>query len=486
MKEIMIIGLGAGDINQLPYGVFKTLKHADHLFLRTKDHPVVEQLIEEDISFQSFDMIYEKHDQFEAVYEEIAETLIGKATTSNIVYAVPGHPMIAEKTVQLLLDHSLEDIKVTIGGGQSFLDSLFTAVKVDPIDGFQLLDGTSLQIDDIHINQHLIIAQVYDSFIASDVKLTLMEKYPDDYEVTIVRSAGSADEKLEKVPLYEIDRKTSLNNLTSLYVPPITSREMAYQEFSTLRKIIAELRGPNGCPWDKKQTHFSLKKYLIEEAYELLDAIDRDDIDNMIEELGDVLLQVMLHSQIGEDDGMFSIDDVIESISAKMVRRHPHVFANEEVQSTEEVLSNWEDIKAVEKGNEKSNSSLLDKLSGGFPATLRAYEYQKIAAKVGFDWTYAKDAWLKVKEEMQEFSAELENGNKQRQIDELGDLLFAMVNVARLLKIHPEEALQMANEKFYRRFSYVEAKVLESGRSFNDFTLEELDVFWNEAKRHGL
>ncbi|MBO1004716.1 nucleoside triphosphate pyrophosphohydrolase [Pseudogracilibacillus auburnensis] len=486
MNEIMIIGLGAGDIEQLPYGIYKTLKQADHLFLRTKEHPVVEQLIEEGISFQSFDVIYEKHDQFEAVYEEIAETLIDKATISNIVYAVPGHPMIAEKTVQLLLERNLEDIKVTIGGGQSFLDGLFTAVKVDPIDGFQLLDGTSLALADIHIHQHLIIAQVYDSFIASDVKLTLMEKYPDDYEVTIVTSAGGADEKLEKVPLYEIDRKTGLNNLTSLYVPPVTSQEMAYQEFSTLREIIAELRGPNGCPWDKEQTHSSLKKYLIEEAYELLDAIDRDDIDNMIEELGDVLLQVMLHSQIGEDDGMFSIEDVIESISAKMVRRHPHVFAKEQVESTEEVLSNWEDIKAAEKAPSTSDSALLDKVSGGFPAMLRANEYQKTAARVGFDWTYAKDAWEKVKEEMQEFADELENGNRQKQLDEFGDLLFAMINVARLLDIHPEEALQMANEKFYRRFSYVEAKVLESGRLFNDFTLDELDLFWNEAKRLGL
>src|SRR5690606_36051107 len=137
---------------------------------------------------------------------------------------VPGHPMIAEKTVQLLLEQNMADVKVTIGGGQSFLDSLFTAVKVDPIDGFQLLDGTSLRLDDIHMNQHLIIAQVYDAFIASDVKLTLMEKYPDDYEVIIVMSAGGANEKLEKVPLFEIDRKTDLNNLTSLYVPPVISR----------------------------------------------------------------------------------------------------------------------------------------------------------------------------------------------------------------------------------------------------------------------
>src|SRR5690606_31335792 len=147
----------------------------------------------------------------------------------------------------------------------------------------------------------------------------------------------SSDVCSSDLPLYELDRQVSLNNLTSLYVPPVSNREYAYKEFSTLRAIIAELRGPNGCPWDKKQTHESLKKYLIEEAYELLDAIDRDDIDNMIEELGDVLLQIMLHAQIGEDDGMFAIDDVIESISEKMVRRHPHVFGDVEAADADEV-----------------------------------------------------------------------------------------------------------------------------------------------------
>ncbi len=168
--------------------------------------------------------------------------------------------------------------------------------KIDPIEGFQLLDGTSLQRDEIQIRQHVIIGQVYDAFVASEVKLTLMEKYPDDYEVFLVTAAGSKEEKVRKLPLYELDHDMTLDNLTSLYVPPIVEQAQAYKEFSTLRHIITDLRGPNGCPWDKEQTHLSLKKYLIEEAYELLAAIDQDDIENMIEELGDVLLQIMLHA----------------------------------------------------------------------------------------------------------------------------------------------------------------------------------------------
>ncbi|HEY4554023.1 MAG TPA: nucleoside triphosphate pyrophosphohydrolase [Bacillaceae bacterium] len=486
MKQITIIGLGAGELDQLPLGVYKQLKQADQLYLRTGEHPAARQLAEE-IQFQTFDAVYEKHDRFEAVYEEIAETLLKKATENMVVYAVPGHPMVAEKTVQLLLEKGPENgVAVHIGGGHSFLDSLFAAVKADPVDGFQLLDGTSLRKEDIRMNQHLIIAQVYDAFVASDVKLTLMEKYPDDYMVTIVTAAGSSGEKIKTLPLFELDREIELDNLTSLYVPPIQSRELTYKEFSALRAIIAELRGPNGCPWDKKQTHASLKKYLIEEAYELLDAIDRDDIDNMIEELGDVLLQVLLHAQIGEDEGMFSIEDVIESISEKMVRRHPHVFGDVLAEDSETVVANWEKIKAEEKGAEQQEKSILTQTAKGIPALLRAYEYQKMAAKHGFDWDRAEEAWEKVKEEMQEFEEEMTKGNKREQFDEMGDVLFAVVNAARLSGIHPEEALQAANEKFFRRFSYVESKVRESGKPFEDFALESLDAFWNEAKKQGL
>lgn len=486
MNEIQIAGLGAGDLDQLPLGIYKLLKETDALFLRTKEHPVIRQLEEEGVSYQSFDAIYEKHDQFEAVYEEMTDLLFEEASKRDIVYAVPGHPLIAEKTVQLLLERSEElGIEVTVKGGQSFLDALFTAVRIDPIDGFQLLDGTMLKREDIQISQHVIIGQVYDQMVASDVKLTLMEKYPDDYDITVVTAAGSTNEKLRKIPLFELDRQPFLDNLTSVYVPPVSSRELAMKEFSTLRGIIADLRGPDGCPWDKKQTHQSLKKYLIEESYELLDAIDRDCIDDMIEELGDVLLQVMLHAQIGEDDGMFSIEDVMEGISEKMIRRHPHVFGETKAEDANEVIVNWEQIKAEEKGEPVSSGSLLDRIEKGLPALLRAYEVQKSAAKVGFDWGSAEEGLEKVKEETKEFEEELAKEEQKTQLEEMGDLLFAVVNVARLAKIHPEEALQAANEKFYRRFTFIEEKVKESGRPFDDFSLAELDQYWNEAKKLG-
>ncbi|MBT2719108.1 nucleoside triphosphate pyrophosphohydrolase [Bacillus sp. ISL-57] len=490
MNEITIIGLGAGDLEQLPLGIYKKLVQMEQCYVRTADHPVIGDLKREGMNFTAFDGIYEKHDQFEAVYEEIAETLLHEASNRSVLYAVPGHPMVAEKTVQLLLEKGPAlGIAIKLEGGQSFLDPLFQAVRIDPIEGFQLLDGTDLSPDDLHITQHMIIGQVYDAFSASDVKLTLMEKLPDDYEVYIVTAAGSSQEKVTKCALFELDRQMELSNLTSVYVPPVKDEALRYREFSKLRRVIAELRGPDGCPWDKKQTHESLKKYLIEEAYELIDSIDEGDDEGMVGELGDVLLQVMLHSQIGEDEGMFTIDDVIEGITAKMIRRHPHVFGDVEVNGEEDVLVNWQKIKEDEKGGEtKALNSILDGIEKSLPNLLRAEEYQKRAAKVGFDWDEVSEAWKKVREEVQELEEEIVSPNRdvERIKSELGDLFFALVNISRYYDIQAEEAVYKANQKFQQRFTYIEECIQRADKKFEDYTLEELDSYWDEAKAKGL
>ncbi|MDF2902746.1 MAG: Tetrapyrrole (Corrin/Porphyrin) methylase, MazG protein [Bacillus sp. (in: firmicutes)] len=485
-RKIVVLGLGAGDLNQLPFGVYKKVVQTNLVYLRTREHPVIRDLEKEGVQFESFDSVYEKFDQFEQVYEEISEILLQKCETETITYAVPGHPLVAEKTVQLLLAKGAErGIEIEIGGGQSFIDSIFQALLIDPIDGFQLLDGTSLTREELNLHQHVMIGQVYDTYVASNVKLTLMERLPDDYKVYVVTAAGSDAEQVQEIPLYELDRVVKINNLTTVYVPPVTDEVILYKDFAKLRQIIAELRGPNGCPWDKKQTYQSLKKYLIEESYELIEAINNDDIDHMIEELGDVLLQVMLHAQIGEDEGYFSIDDVIEGISAKMIRRHPHVFGNVEVNNVEDVLSNWEEIKSGEKT--KREASLLDKVGMAQPSLIRAFELQKEAAKVGFDWQETAPVWAKVKEELKEFEDEINKAeNNENSLKEFGDLLFSMINLARFYKIHPEEALLATNQKFTKRFQFVEAKVKESGRVFADHDLDELDQYWEQAKKLGL
>ncbi|KGR77564.1 bifunctional methyltransferase/pyrophosphohydrolase YabN [Ureibacillus sinduriensis] len=481
MHKLTVIGLGAAELSQLQMGVYKELKSAKKIYVRTMDHPVISELQEEGIVFESFDAVYEKHGTFQPVYEEITAQLIAAVQLEPVMYAVPGHPLVAEQTIQLLIEAEKEgEIDLSIEGGQSFLDPIFGALKIDPIEGFQLLDGTSFSIHDVNMRGHVLIAQVYDAFSASEVKLSLMEKYRDDYPVTVVTAAGSTLERLTTVPLFELDQSVDINNLTTIYVPPVESDMDALRDWTTFRRIIATLRGPNGCPWDQKQTHESLKKYLLEEAHEFLAAIDAEDDFGMVEELGDVLLQIFLHAQIGEDNGYFNLEEVLASVSEKMIRRHPHVFGDVSVQDADEVVENWDAIKQQEKGHQ---TEIL--LKGEYRASsslLTSFNYQKKAASVGFDWPNEEGAWEKFLEEWTEFKEEVTKGNSATRLDEFGDVLFTLVNIARFYKISPEEAMVHANEKFARRFHHVEQKVKESGLAFSDFTLEQLDAFWNEAK----
>lgn len=477
---IEIVGLGAGDINQLPLGIYRKLtKEENNCYARTIDHPVMEALAEEAVSFTCFDDIYKKHDQFEAVYQEITEILIEKAKEKGkIVYAVPGHPMLAEQTVQLLLRQ--EEAEIDIIGGQSFLDDLFSALKIDPIEGFQFLDATSFRRHQLQYEQHLIFCQVYDAFVASEIKLTLLEDLPVDHSIFIVEAAGSNQERVKQIPLVELDQQTALSNVTSVYIPPVEKDQLNHQ-FFRLREVIQALRAPDGCPWDRKQTHQSLKKYLIEETYEVIESIDAEDDEAVCEELGDVLLQVMLHSQIAEEEGFFTVDDVIYSITEKMIRRHPHVFGEAQVKDVEDVMRNWKAIKEKEK-NQPSSSILAD-IPASLPATLLAEQVQKKAKAVGFDWGTEKPIWDKIYEEMEEWQETLYRKNPADQEKEFGDILFAWINLGRYYQINPETALLRTVHKFKQRFLYIEEKVKESKLPWNHYSLEELDAFWEEAKK---
>ncbi|MRH44986.1 nucleoside triphosphate pyrophosphohydrolase [Aquibacillus halophilus] len=479
-NTIEIIGLGAGDINQLPLGIYRKLVgHNQAIHVRTIDHPVVKTLQEEGVEFVSYDSVYVQQGQFETVYKEIVSQLLAEAKENSIIYAVPGHPMLAEKTVQLLLEQ--KEITVNLIGGQSYLDDLFSALKIDPIEGFQFLDATAFKRNQLEYRHHLVFCQVYDSFVASEVKLSLLEDLSPEHPVTIVEAVGSKQERLVTIPLVELDQTVKLSNLTSVYVPPVTGEELNNQ-FYRLREVIAQLRGPNGCPWDKKQTHESLRKYLIEEAYEFIEAVNNADDDGMIEEIGDVLLQVMLHSQIGEDEGFFTIDDVIVTLTEKMIRRHPHVFGSKNVETAEEVVENWEQIKRQEKGEQPK--SLVDDIAVDLPELLRAEEIQKRAAKAGFDWDNPVPIWAKIHEELEEVQDAIEAEDLEEVEKELGDVLFAIVNLARYYKINPELALNRTNLKFKTRFQFIEEKVRELNLTMEEMSLNELDEFWNKAKRN--
>ncbi|MFF2484452.1 nucleoside triphosphate pyrophosphohydrolase [Paenibacillus sp. NPDC058071] len=488
--SITVVGLGSGDPDQLTLGVWRRLQEAKRLYVRTEHHPVMALLHEREIPFQSFDSLYEQYDSFPDVYDAIADTLIREAGVSDmpLLYGVPGHPSVAERTVQLLRERCPEaGVELEVIGGESFIDQAFLRLGIDPIDGFALLDAAELQPYMLQPRVHTLIGQVYDAFTASDVKLALMERYPDDFEVYVCHALGvTGEEQITKVPLYELDRAEGYGNLSLIWVPRSTDDVVLNRSFDRLHEIVAILRSPEGCPWDREQTHQSIRKNFIEELYEALEAIDQDDPDGMREEFGDVILQVMLHSQMEEETGAFSVYDVIETLNEKLLFRHPHVFGDKGANNADEALGNWEQMKAEEKkrnGTDQVRKSQLDGIPKDLPALMKAYAIQKKAAKVGFDWDELGPVLEKVEEELSELKQAIAEKDADEQAAEFGDLLFAAVNISRFIKADPEEALSRTNDKFKKRFSYIEEQLRINGKTFDQTDLTEMDRWWEEAKR---
>jgi len=481
LSTIYVVGLGAGELKQLPMYIYEKLMNEHRkIFLRTKEHPAAYELRERGVVFDSFDEIYAAEDDFQAVYQRIVDVLVKEAKNESVIYAVPGHPMVAEQTVQGLL--AQQEVRVEIVGGQSYLDDLFTALQIDPVEGFQFVDGTSFSREQLTYRDHLIFTQVYDEFVASHVKLTLLEDLPFDYDVYIVEAAGSRDERITMVSLEDLDREVTMSNLTSIYVPP-AGGGLLNHTFPALREMIRTLRGPDGCDWDRAQTHESLKRFAIEEVYELLAAIDAEDDEAIVEELGDVLLQVMLHSQIGEDNGYFTVNDVIARLNEKMIHRHPHVFGKKDVHSLKDIEATWEEMKREEK--EEDTRSIMSRVEKNLPSLSRAFDLQKEAAKVGFDWSEVDSVWEKLREEITEVEEAISDEDQASIEEEFGDVLFVITNLMRFFNVHPEVALHRTNEKFVNRFKHIEKRLTEKGMSLEEATLEEMDKYWEEAKRKG-
>ncbi len=257
----------------------------------------------------------------------------------------------------------------------------------------------------------------------------------------------------------------------------------AGESIERLLDVMRKLRAPDGCPWDREQTNESLKSDLIEEAYEVIDAIESGDVSDLEEELGDLLLQVVFHSQICSEDGRFEFHNVADGISDKLVRRHPHVFGEVEVSGSGEVLQNWDAIKKAEKRKGDKPASIVSGIPKHLPALQKAHQVQKRAARAGFDWDHIDDVFAKLHEEIEEVKEAINRNHEDDIRAELGDLLFSVVNVSRYLGHNPEELLNHNVKKFVRRFQHVEDRVHESGKEFKEFTLDQLDAFWDDAKR---
>jgi tetrapyrrole methylase family protein/MazG family protein len=482
---IYLVGLSPGDPGQLTVRAVELLQNAEAVYLRTKRHPTVKSL-PAGPTYHSFDEVYEQEADFAAVYRRIVDRLIALAEGGeDVVYAVPGDPLVGEGTVTLLLEACRQrGIETVIVSGLSFVEPTLALLGVDALDGLQVVDATDLAMayhPSINPDHPALVAQLYSRRLAADVKLTLMNQYPDEHPVKLVFQAGTADRRVESLPLYEIDRQ-ELDHLTTLYVPPFAPSAEAVASFEGFQNTIAHLRAPEGCPWDREQTHESLRRNLIEEAYEVVDAIDSGDPEKLREELGDLLIQVVLHGQVAVDEGEFLMGDVIREVDEKIKRRHPHVWGDVEVNgSAEQVSINWEKIKAQEREQKgEPEKSILDGISKSLPALHQANEYDVRAVRVGFDWQSEEGVLDKIQEEIEEVLAAETPDEK---FWEIGDLLLVVAVWARWLQINPEDALRAANQRFYDRFTQVERRVRQQGRSIADLSESEMLAIWEDAKR---
>jgi tetrapyrrole methylase family protein/MazG family protein len=390
---------------------------------------------------------------------------------------MPGHPSVGEMTVEKLRKIGKRmGVTIETVAGLSFLEPLLSALQIDLLDGVTVFDALSIGSIKEPFRNHLVIAQIYSRSVASTVKLKLLELYPEDFKITLVGAAGMPKEILKKVALRELDHLNLFDHLTTIYLPPFKRAGLG-----ELVEIMARLRAPDGCPWDRKQTHQSLRQYVVEEAYEVVAAIESGSDAMLIEELGDLLLQVIFHSQIAREENRFDYFSVTEAITTKLIRRHPHVFSTGQAADADDVKVLWEQIKAEERNETKHRAAVS--VDHGLPALLKAYKLQKKAAELGFDWPDVKGPLEKAREELAELEEACYAKDRLSIEEELGDYLFTVVNIARFLKVDPELALGKTIAKFIERFGYVLDQVENSGRPVADFTLEELDNWWNEAKK---
>ncbi len=545
MSTITIIGLGPGDAALLTRAAWDLLQATGVLYLRTAIHPTVAGL-PATITLRPFDALYESAEAFGEVYERIAADLVERACAGEeVIYAVPGHPLVAEATSRRLLALARErGVPVRVVPGLSFVEPVCVALELDPLEhGLQLLDALDLVLTDrppttdhrpptadhstlyrgpsvgaavdadgsskdgawseiqgiapyapalipfpLTPTRPALICQLYNRRIASHAKLSLMERYPAAHPVTLIQAAGVAGaERVWSLPLHELDHQDSLDHLTCAYVPPLAPlADLRGPE--GVAAVVARLLGPRGCPWDREQTHQSLRRELLEETHEVLEALDAGDMSALAEELGDLLLQVLMHSEMARQAGEFDLGTVYEQSATKLIRRHPHIFGDLSVAGSDEVLRNWEAIKQQEraaKGQEPRGP--LDGIPAGLPALMAAQEVARKLAKIGFEPADQPDAWREIQEQAAQVRSvierlgadEAERGRLAEQA--LGELLLAVTGLARQLHIDAEGALRGATTRLRRRFAAIESRLRAQGRTPVALSADEKTALWRQA-----
>lgn len=480
--RVVIVGLGPGGVEHVTRETAAAIERIPHRFLRTAIHPSAHVVGEA----TTFDDLYESADDFGAVYDRIVDEVVHAAELhGEVLYAVPGSPLVLERSVRHLLDD--DRVEATALPAVSFLDVAWARLGIDPVEtGVRLVDGHDFAGAAAGHTGPMLIAHTHANWVLSEIKLAVDDPSGDldATPVVVLRALGTGDEQLISTTWAEMDHVTEADHLTSVFVPDLRLPVgRGYVRFHELARTLREQ-----CPWDVEQTHRSLIPYLIEETYEVVDAIQALDADDpatdelLIEELGDLLYQIEFHATIAEQEGRFTIADVTQGIHDKLVRRHPHVFGDAhgvtvDVDGAEQVLRNWDEIKRAEK----SRTSVFDGIAGSLPALAYAHEIQRKVAKVGFDWDDVAGALPKITEEAGELADAV--GDDDATAEELGDLLFAVVNVARHLGVDPESALRAAGNKFRARFEGVERLASERGIDLRASELATLDGLWDEVKR---
>lgn len=501
-RGIIVVGLGPGNWEDLTLQAQQILMTTPRVLCRTLRHPTVDalQTHRPELVIESFDALYDQAASFETLYPAMVERLLQRAASTAdepLVYAVPGHPLLGEESVRRLLAAAPAcGIGVRTVAGLSFVEPVCAALALDPLaNDLQVVDATVLaQIPAEALMGALLptrpamVAQMYNRHLASAVKLALLELFPAEWEVSLVRWAGMPEQEVLRVPLLALDRAEHADHLTTLYIPPLDAVQ-AVRVPEGLRAVVARLRAPDGCPWDREQTHRSLRRYVLEEAYEVADVLDgwdgsQEQAEQLAEELGDLLLQVYLQAEIGDEEDLFSLGDAFASITTKLIRRHPHVFGAVVVRDAAHVVRNWEAIKRqerAERGEDIAAESVLQGVPRSAPALYQAYKLGRAAAKLGFDWPDTSGILQTIAAETRELSAATTQ-DTARSKAELGDLLFVLARLADRLGLQPEDALHAANQRFRARFQAMETRAQRAGRDMHRLTAEEWLAWWAEAK----
>ena len=468
MREITIIGLGVDGFD-LPSIAQKLIEKHDVVVARTGEALSVKLLMEKFPQIKTLDSVYLKSRNFDTLNANLGKEVLSLAKDLSVCYLVDGSAS-EDNSVKYILKRN-KNAKV-ISGVSHAVKCLERVKACEP----SFTSVSAYDLDSASLSEPLVVTAIDSIILASDVKLSLSERFGEERDIFV-----SSNSFVKKIKLYELDRLKNYDYSTCLYLPSLPLTKKHRYEFSDLLKILSILRAPNGCPWDREQTEKTILKNVIEEAYELVDAVENEDDEQIIEETGDLILQSAFYIIFGEEDYRYSRHDVLSGICQKLISRHTHVFGGDKAVKSDDALSVWNKNKITEKGFETA-TEYLESVPSAMPSLMRAEKVGKRAGKYGFDFACFEDAVNKLNEEISELKTAKQSGYKEEIEKECGDVLFSAVNAVRLLGVDSELSLARSVEKFIKRFSLVEEKVTEKGKTLTDLNAEELDKIYESIK----